>query len=149
MVITNMMNGDWHLNFGKYNASDDIVISEHVAKELLRMKENAEDPVGGTERCTINEHIITDDGNGCVCGYLTKTTSGSALLYRDGVVGPTGGLDVFKDGDKFCAVYRPTFKNIQESPAGFGITETEALLDLVASQAEFIQRDLSQKAGDK
>jgi hypothetical protein len=38
--------------------------------------------------------------------------------------GPT--VRVFRDGDMFCAV-RPDFVNLQESPAGFGETEKEAI----------------------
>lgn len=41
---------------------------------------------------------------------------------------------VFKDGDMFCAVL-PDFKNLQESPSGFGQTKWHAIIDLI-SQAE-------------
>ena len=41
---------------------------------------------------------------------------------------------VFKDGDMFCAVL-PDFKDLQESPSGFGQTEWHAIMDLI-SQAE-------------
>lgn len=41
---------------------------------------------------------------------------------------------VFKDGSDFCAVL-PDFKDLQESPAGFGKTKWHAIIDLI-SQAE-------------
>lgn len=37
---------------------------------------------------------------------------------------------IFRDGDKWCAV-REDFTNLQESPAGFGATRSEAFKDLM------------------
>lgn len=51
---------------------------------------------------------------------------------------------VYMDGDKWCAVYGPTFTNIQECPAGFGDTETEALAALVKDQVKHFQADLKE-----
>jgi hypothetical protein len=45
------------------------------------------------------------------------------------------GRQVFKDGDKFCAVEND-FVNLQESPAGFGDTPEEALKVLDAEIAK-------------
>lgn len=44
-------------------------------------------------------------------------------------MGPNDGLNisVFLDGDKYCAVFTDTFENLQESLAGFGDTELEAI----------------------
>jgi hypothetical protein len=46
-----------------------------------------------------------------------------------------GGPDVryFKDGDQWCAV-RKGFVNLQESPAGFGSSQGDALADLEKSE---------------
>lgn len=39
LVITeHQLSGKWTINFGKYNAADDIEVSETVAKTLLDMK---------------------------------------------------------------------------------------------------------------
>ena len=38
----------------------------------------------------------------------------------------------FMDGDSWCAVH-PDFKNLQESPAGFGATRDEAVTELTRS----------------
>jgi hypothetical protein len=50
-------------------------------------------------------------------------------------------VKLYKDGDKWCAVYKPTFINIQESPVGFGETENEALLNLIRDQAKHLRKD--------
>ena len=40
-------------------------------------------------------------------------------------------LRVFVDGNKWCAVYHEDFINLQESPAGFGNSVSEAVEDLM------------------
>jgi hypothetical protein len=40
-------------------------------------------------------------------------------------------LRVFVDGNKWCAVYHEEFINLQESPAGFGSSVSEAVEDLM------------------
>lgn len=42
---------------------------------------------------------------------------------------------VFKDGNMYCAVY-PDFKNLQESPCGFGKTPEEARKELSKEQQQ-------------
>ena len=42
---------------------------------------------------------------------------------------PDDAICLFKDGDQWCAVYAD-FKNIQESNAGFGDNQTDAMADL-------------------
>lgn len=46
------------------------------------------------------------------------------------------GVRYFQDGDKVCAVEDATFVNLQESPAGFGDNDEEALADLRANQPD-------------
>ncbi len=36
-------------------------------------------------------------------------------------------IDVFVDGDQWCAIDKDNFTNVQESPAGFGSTPKEAV----------------------
>lgn len=38
-------------------------------------------------------------------------------------------IRIFKDGDKWCATYID-FVDLQTSPAGFGDTQVEAIIDL-------------------
>lgn len=40
-------------------------------------------------------------------------------------------IRVFLDGNAFCAVDDESFENIQESPAGFGATEDEAVSEFL------------------
>jgi hypothetical protein len=42
-------------------------------------------------------------------------------------------FNVFMDGDKHCATY-PDFINLQESPAGFGDTPHEAIINLLTEK---------------
>ena len=51
-------------------------------------------------------------------------------------------VKLYMDGDKWCAVYEPTFINLEESLAGFGDSEAEALKDLVKNQALHAQASL-------
>ena len=51
------------------------------------------------------------------------------------------GVKTYLDGDKWCAIYEPTFTNIQDSPVGFGNPEFEALSNLVNDQVKHIQSD--------
>ena len=48
---------------------------------------------------------------------------------------------VFKDGDMFCAVL-PDFKDLQESPAGFGKTENHALMELISELGSIAYEEL-------
>ena len=50
-------------------------------------------------------------------------------------------IRITKDGDMFCAVYQPTFVNLQESPVGFGKTEQEALRSLILDQAKHLREE--------
>lgn len=54
------------------------------------------------------------------------------------------GLEIFKDGDQFCAVFND-FINIQESQVGFGDTALEA----IAALAEEGLRHRNVKKGEK
>lgn len=40
------------------------------------------------------------------------------------------GVNMFLDGNMWCATY-PDFTNLQESPAGFGVTQDDAYQDLI------------------
>lgn len=51
---------------------------------------------------------------------------------------PHNALCYFKDGDKICCVFGD-FINLQESPAGFGDTNEEALTDLSANWKKYKQ----------
>lgn len=42
-------------------------------------------------------------------------------------------INLFMDGDKWCAT-RKDFTNLQESPAGFGDTQEEAINNLKANE---------------
>ena len=46
----------------------------------------------------------------------------------------TTTISVFPDGDQFTAVYTDTFENLQESPAGFGSTQLDAVAALLAEE---------------
>jgi hypothetical protein len=46
------------------------------------------------------------------------------------------GVRVFQDGNCMCAVF-PDFINLQESPAGFGNTEEEAVKDLYENEEKY------------
>ena len=46
------------------------------------------------------------------------------------------GIETFKDGDIYCAVRPDSFIDLQESFAGFGETETEAIENLLQTEQE-------------
>jgi hypothetical protein len=46
-------------------------------------------------------------------------------------------IDLSMDGDMWCAVFRD-FQNLQESPAGFGKTRKEAVIELINCAGESI-----------
>lgn len=50
------------------------------------------------------------------------------------------GLRFYTDGDTICCVHNRTFTNIQESPVGFGSTESEALQNFVLSCLDHLLR---------
>lgn len=100
---------------------------------LYKIKDTKQLRENNMEKCTITYHVVTDDGRHCTCGYFERSGNVDFLTNPDAKGRTDGEIDLFKDGDKLCAVYRPTFVNLQESPAGFGATETEALTDLVKS----------------
>lgn len=138
-VLTEHALDKWTLNFNMHDSIDDIVISSGLARELLRLQ--VEHKSKQLKPCTISEHTVTDDGKGCECGYFVKGVSSQpgevGLARNTGAMGWTdGNVDVSKDGDKFMAIYRPTFINIQESPTGFGDTESEALISLVSAMGD-------------
>jgi hypothetical protein len=41
-------------------------------------------------------------------------------------------ISVFKDGDAFCAVYTDTFEDLMVSTCGFGYTDLDAIIQLLA-----------------
>jgi|GEM_PF-4317576 len=49
------------------------------------------------------------------------------VIHQSGI--PAHALCYFKDGDQWCCVFGD-FINLQESPAGFGNTQSDALVDL-------------------
>jgi hypothetical protein len=51
---------------------------------------------------------------------------------------PAEHIRLFLDGNQFCAVH-PDFINLQESPAGFGDTPTEAVDALLKNSGRLVQ----------
>lgn len=45
-------------------------------------------------------------------------------------------VSLFMDGDMWCAILTESFTNLQESPAGFGITPSAAL-DMLQDECDF------------
>jgi hypothetical protein len=78
------------------------------------------------------------------CGHITSTYGGSFSCHNDFCSNSArnyavsaeakpewwgDGTQVFMDGDTWCAVNRD-FINLQESPAGFGCSPKEAVIEL-------------------
>jgi hypothetical protein len=69
------------------------------------------------DRCFGCEHY---QGKAAECKYKGAAQSGV----------PVNAFCFFRDGDQWCCVWGD-FKNLQESPAGFGETQDEACMGLV------------------
>jgi hypothetical protein len=52
----------------------------------------------------------------------------------------TKSINIKKDGDKYCATY-DDFVNLQESPAGFGSTVTQAMVNLFHDNARIAYKE--------
>ena len=53
---------------------------------------------------------------------------------RDAMPDDAVHISVFADGDQYCAVFTETFRNLQESEAGFGLTQLDAIASLIGEE---------------
>ncbi len=79
-----------------------------------------------TAVCPVADHCVSGFVSGAYTGWGWARER-VAKFAKDFDVGyPEEALVVFKDGTHYCAV-KQNFKNLQESPAGFGVTADQAI----------------------
>lgn len=94
------------------------------------------------ETCPVNENCVPGFVSGAHTGWGWARTRVAQILASHRPSIPHSAVCLFQDGNRWCAVYGD-FRNLQDSPAGFGETFDQAV-DSLAS--EFSSRLATEKA---
>lgn len=101
--------------------ADEVVVDPYEGKKLTDLQAMAEE--AGVDVAGIRSKQGVIDA---LEAHKNQDTAGGTS-YEEHV---TDGIRYFKDGDKIVAVQDEGFENLQDSLAGFGETEEEALVEL-------------------